>query len=226
MTRIDPDTRHKRFWRQSEVDDLKRLIDDGYSYSQIATRLGRSRVAVVIKVERINYRRMHTNSALAACDAKALLGLKCSKTVICWITGYGLKARNGGTKNKPLWRIQWLDLCEWLEDPTHWMAYDPARVTELALREHLTEIRQGQPRWLTVGEVAQRYNVGIQTVATWRIKGILPMVRYGNWWIRESDLDGFVPPCERSKAGIPRGSLRVLSGKDGIVAGVRQQEAA
>ena len=111
---------------------------------------------------------------------------------------------------------EWLDLMEWLEESTHWMCYDPAKVTERTLREHLTEIRQGQPRWLAVGDVAARYHVGVGTVAQWREKGILPMVRYGNYWVRESELDGFVPPAQRSLAGIPKGQRRVLDGKDGI----------
>jgi hypothetical protein len=197
--RTDPNTWHERYWRRSDIDELKRLIDEGYSYTLIARRLGRSREAVKIKAERINYRMMHTKNAISARDAQALLGLACSKTVIRWITGYGLKARNGGTKERPLWRIQWLDLMEWLEAPEHWMAYDPAKVSERTLREHLTEIRQGQPRWLTAGEVARRLCVTESAVATYRAGGLLPMVRYGNWWARESDVIGFVIPSERPR---------------------------
>lgn len=224
--RTDPNTWHERFWRQRDVDELKRLIDEGYSYDGIAKSLGRSRNAVIIKAKHQRYSLMTTRAVITTVDVRRMLGLSCAKSVTRWITGYGLKARNGGTKTHPIWRIQWLDLMEWLEVPEHWMAYDPAKVTERALREHLTEIRQGQPRWLAVSEVARRYNVGTQTVSQWRIKGILPMVRYGNWWTRESDLEGFVPPCERSKVGIPRGAKRLLSGSNAIIAEAQQMQAA
>ena len=224
--RTDPDTWHDRYWKRAEVDELKRLIDEGYSYDRIAKRLKRSRAAVVIKCRKLNYRLLHTRSALTAREAQRLLGLSDSKIVTRWITGYGLKARNGGDPQRPLWRIQWLDLMEWLEDPHHWMAYDPAKVTEATLREHLVEIRQGQPRWLTVGEVARRYCVSLGAVQQWREKGLLPMVRYGNWWARESDLAGFVIPSERSWVGMPLRATRLLVGKDRIVAGPPRQEAA
>lgn len=220
---IDRDAYPARYWRRAEVDLLIRLIDDGYNYDAIARRLKRTPVAVRIKAKRLSHRLLRTRSALGARGAQRLLGLACAKTVTLWIAGYGLKARNGGKPKRPLWRIQWLDLMAWLEDPRHWMAYNPARVTEPALREHLTEIRQGQPRWLAVGEVARRYCVTVGTVHQWRVKGFLSMTRYGNWWVRESDIEGWVQPCERSKAGIPRYAGRVVTGLDRIVAAPSSQ---
>jgi len=191
---------HPRYWKAREVDQLITLIDEGHNYAIIAKRLKRSRNAVIIKAKRLRYRLLGSRAALTATQAQVLLGLSCSKIISRWITHYGLTACNGRTACSPLWRIQWLDLMAWLEDPAHWMAYDPAAVTERALREHLTEIRQGQPRWIAAGDVARRYHVSISTVAQWRDKGLLPMTRYGNYWVRESDLDDFVIPSARSRA--------------------------
>lgn len=115
-----------RPWTIAELDELYTLIDKGFGYSHIARKLGRSREAVVLKTARINYRLTHTRAALTARDVAGLLGLSCSKTVARWIEQYGLRARNAGTKQKPIWRIQWDDLLTWLEDRAHWMAYDPA----------------------------------------------------------------------------------------------------
>jgi hypothetical protein len=39
-------------------------------------------------------------------------------------------------------------------------------------------------------------------VNNWVHDGHLPATRWGNWWVKESDLAGFVPPCERSKTGL------------------------
>lgn len=194
----------------------------GFGYAAIARRLGRSETAVRLKAKRLRYRLLHTRAALTAADVQRLLGLSCPKSVARWIEAYGLRARNAGTPRHPIYRVQWEDLYAWLEDPAHWMAYDPARCTEPPLREHLAELRQGQPRWLSVGEVARRYCVGCSTVKQWVAKGFLPATRYGNWWIRESDLDGWLPPCERSKAGIPRASGRRVVGRDRIVAAPRR----
>lgn len=215
-----------RDWGQDEISQLIDLVDKGFSYAHIARRLGRTETAVILKAKRIGYRLLHTRAALTCREIGDLLGLGCQKTAAKWIGRYGLKARNGGTKQKPIWRVQWEDLCAWLEDPAHWMAYDPARCTSPPLREHLVEIRQGQPRWLTPGQVAQRYSVGWGTVKQWVEKGFLPATRYGNWWIRESDLNGWVPPCQRSKAGIPKTSGRRVVGPDRIEPAPKRKRAA
>jgi hypothetical protein len=171
------------------------MIDEGRGYDAIARRLERTREAVVIKAKRLQYRVLDERAALTCRAVQRRLGLGDSKTVARWITAYGLKARNAGTKQRPLWRIQEEDLLAWLEDRHHWMAYDPDKVPGATLREHLTEIRQGQSRWLTPGDVARRYHVTSSAVQQWREKGWLPMTRYGNWWIWEADLENFVPPC-------------------------------
>ena len=198
--RTDPDTWKGRYWKRTEIDTLLAMIDQGCGYATIAKRLGRTKEAVMIKAERLSYRLLNERAALTCRAVQRRLGLTCSKTVARWISTYGLKARNAGTKAKPLWRIQEEDLLAWLEDRHHWMAYDPANVPGATLREHLTEIRHRQPRWLTPGEVARRFHVDPGTVASWRDKGLLSMTRYGNWWVWEVDLVGFVPPCERAKS--------------------------
>jgi hypothetical protein len=215
-------------WSAADIDQLHTLIDKGFGYDHIARKLGRTRTAVLLKAKRISYRLTHTRAALSARDAAGVLGLSCSKTVARWIGGYGLKARNAGTRDRPLWRIQWEDLLAWLEDRDHWMAYDPMRCVDLCLREHLVEIRETQPgRWLTPGEVGQRYCVTFEAVKQWVAKGFIPATRYGNWWIWDGDLVDFVPPCDRSKAGIPRAARRIVVGPDRIVAGplVRREAA-
>lgn len=214
-----------RNWSQDEISRLIDLIDQGHGYAAIARRLGRSKEAVLLKAQRINHRLLRSRAALTAREVGKLLGLGCSKTVSRWIERYGLKARNAGTKHKPLWRVQWEDVCAWLEEPEHWMAYDPTRCTNPSLREHLIELRAGRPRWLTPGDVARRYCVTWQAVKQWISKGFLPAVRYGNWWINERDLAGWLPPCERSKAGIPKASGRRVDGLDRIVAAPKRRAA-
>lgn len=107
-------------WTPADVWTLYDLIDAGYSYAAIGRKLGRTTTAVTIKSKRLRHRLMHAKSALSARQIKDILGLACSKTVTRWITTYGLKARNGGTKERPLWRVQVDDLAAWLDDPRQW----------------------------------------------------------------------------------------------------------
>ena len=186
-------------WTPKDLDTLYQMIDAGYGYDAIARRLKRSRVAVVLKCRRLDYRLLTTRAALTCRQAQTLLGIGCAKTITRWIGMGLLKARNAGMPERPLWRIQWEDLCAFLEEPTNWMAYDPARITEATLREWAQELRAGKPRWLRQGEIAARYGVTVEAVGQWIQKGWLPAVRYGNWWVNEAALVGWVPPCMRDR---------------------------
>jgi hypothetical protein len=127
----------------------------------------------------------------------------CPKIVSRWIKRGWLKARNGGSLAKPLYRIQWEDLTTFLECPDYWIAWQPERITDLALREWAQELRVGQPRLLSQREVARRYHVSVDAVGQWIDKGWLKAERYGNRRVPESALEGFVPPCMRDRRTAP-----------------------
>lgn len=189
-----------RPWTGEERDRLFELINCGYGYNAIAKKLRRSRNSVIIELKRRRYHRVTTGPATwSAHDVARLLGLSCSKIVSGWIRRKWLKARNAGRKDRPLWRISPADLYSCLEQPQTWMAWEVENITDPAIRAWAEELRQGQPRWLTEGEVAARYHVTPKAVYQWILWGFLPAVRYDNHYIRESDLEGFVPPCERPR---------------------------
>lgn len=213
-----------RSWTSQERNTLFELIDRGYSYDAIARKLNRSRNSILVEIKRRHYHHITTTPATwSARDVARALGLGCSKTVSRWIRWGWLKARNAGTKQRPLWRITPIDLYACLEKPNTWMAWEIERITDPVLREWAQELREDQPRWLSTGEIAARYSVGPKTVYQWISKGWLPAVRYDNHYIRESDLVGWVPPCERSKTTwkhAPRDWPRdgwVVAGKHGGV---------
>jgi DNA-binding transcriptional MerR regulator len=217
-----------RPWTADDLLQLRLLIDEGFGYAAIAERLSRTENAIFMKTKDIGYKLLHSREALTCKEIADLLGLACPKRVTRWITTYGLRARNAqaGTNKPTIWRVQWGDLLDWLEDERHWMAYDPATITDPQLRERLTRLRAGRPGWLRPGEVARRYHVGADAVKQWIVKGFIPATRYGNWWVRESDLAGFVPPCERDRTGIPKASRRLVVGPDRIIAGPPARKAA
>ena len=187
-------------WSVNEQTRLETMIESGASYSAIAKRLKRSRNAVQIKCKRLRLRITTTRETLSARDVAETLGIGCPKTITRWITQYGLVAHNGGD-GRPLWRVQWDDLLTWLADRCHWMAYDPTRIPDRALREWACELRIGAGRWLTPGQVGERLHVDHRTVNAWIVKGQIAATRYGNWWIWSGDLDGFVIPGDRPRPG-------------------------
>ena len=105
-------------------------------------------------------------------------------------------------------------MLDFLQDGRYWHLWEPERVGP-RLRIWVTEMRDGV-RFLTTGQVAAKFYVEHATVNNWIHKGYLPAVRRGNWLIRESDLVGFVPPCERPRQGIKR----MVAGRH---AGTRQE---
>lgn len=205
-------------WTPLDLERLERLIELGYSYDAIGRRLGRSRNAVVIKAKRRGVGLLRTTQAMTAGEVARLLGIGCSKTITRWIGDGWLKARNGGQSDHPIWRIQHLDLLTFLECSDYWMAWEPAQITDPGIRGWTEELRRGQPRWLTPGEAGQRCGVSARAVYRWIAMGYMPSKRYGNHWILESDLEGWVLPCERSRVGIPRAAGRQVVGKEQLVA--------
>jgi excisionase family DNA binding protein len=173
-------------WRPWTADDetqLELLLAQGLPYTQIAKRLRRTRVAVVIRCKRQQMRLLTIPGVLSARDVAEQLGLACSKKVADWIARGWLKARNGGTKDKPLWRIQDLDLLAFLENSDYWMSWDPHHIPDPAFREWAVEQRQHGPDWITTGEAARRLHVIHNTVHQWIEKGYLTAKRYGNWYV-------------------------------------------
>lgn len=207
-------------WPAEQTDLLHKMLDAGYGYDAIARRLGRTRVAVEIKCKRAGVRVTTSPATLSARDVAALLGKGCSKSVTRWIQQGWLRARNaGGPGHTALWRVQWDDLTAFMERREYWSTWEPARITDACLREWAQELRQHEPRYLTMGQVAARFCVSYKAVAQWINKGWLPAIRAGkqNRLVLESDLDGWVVPADRSKAGIPKGAGRVVVGKAQIV---------
>jgi hypothetical protein len=203
-------------WTPEQIHRLYVLVDSGASFDAIARRLKRTRTAVEVKCKRLGIGVTTSPAALSCREVARLLGKPCSKSVTRWITKLGwLKASNAGQPHRPLWRVQWEDLTAFMERREHWMAWDASTITDLALREWAQEIRVGG-RWLTPGEVARRLHVVPATPQAWIEKGLLPAVKYGNWWIWSADLVGFRVPgdlphsTEMHADGLPARILPLL----------------
>lgn len=187
----------QREWTVADDSDLRELLWAGHDYDTIARRLGRSRNAIVIRCKRhLRLRLLRVPTLLTCREVATLLGLGCSKTVTRWIELGWLPGRKTRIGTRHVWRIHDLDLYDMLMNEQTWMAWAPERITDPDLRQWTAELRAGAPRWLTTGEVARRLGFVVGAVHRWIVEGRLPAVRYGNWYIRESDLVGFVAPID------------------------------
>lgn len=186
-----------RYWTTKETDQLIDLVEQGYSYAQIAKRLKRTETSVKLRAKRIGVRVTTTNATMSCRDVASHLGIPCSKAVSGWIRRGWLKARDAGKAPRILWRITWDDLTAFLENPAHWVAWRGDRIPDLALREWALELRAGEERLLSQSDVARRYHVTIEAVGQWIYKGWLPSVRYGNRRVPASALDGWIAPIDR-----------------------------
>lgn len=203
-------------WTAEHLVTLRELIDEGYSYDEIAARLGRTRDAVEIKCKRaLGIRLLTTQARLTAQQVADLLGIGYnSKTVILWIQRGWLQARHG---SRAAWRIAWNDLIAFVARRDYWMAYDAHRIRDTALRVYVLRLQaEAGGRWMTTAEVATQLCVSRGVVEMWIRCGALPAVRSPShkFWIWSADLDGWVLPSERSRAGIPRSARRRIVGND------------
>lgn len=186
-------------WTTLEKMELEWMIEQGYSIKRCARALKRSPNSIKIKCQRLGLRLRSDRRSLHCRDIAKIMGLGCGKSVVGWVRQGWLKPLRQKRSNYGTWRFDELALWAFIELHEAHMVWDPERITDPDLREHARAIRATAVRWLRPGEVARRYHVGHPTVNNWIEKGLLPGVRFGNWWIREDTLAGFVPPCDRER---------------------------
>lgn len=188
-----------RAWTHEQTDALATLLANGLSYDEIARRLGRTPTAVRVRCWRLGWTMQQHPTVLTASEAARLLGAS-AYAIVTWIARGWLPARRRRSGPHTYWAIQYDALRAMLANDATWMAWQPERVPDPALRAELLALRAGQPAWLTVGEVARRCHVTTRAVYAWIMRGQLPATRYGNHYVRESDLVGWVVPGDRPRA--------------------------
>lgn len=185
-------------WTECELEIVEEGLHEGLSDAAIARSLsGRTALAVRIIRKRRGLGSV-TAHTLNARKVAAMLGIACAKSVVRCVEMGLLEGKQrhprGGNKQ---WLFTEEAVLEFMRNPASWPAWMPERIADSALREWAFEIRR--ERYLSAGEIARRYCVGRQTVSSWLERGLLPCIRYGNRWVPESALCGFVPPCERER---------------------------
>jgi RNA polymerase sigma-70 factor (ECF subfamily) len=200
---------HDRNWAPSEIERLQLGVSQGWNDQAIGQWLGRTPTAIHVKLTKLGISRRAPTTGVASDVARAL-GAKCAKTVQRWAKLGWLSVHRSSDAQGAVWRFLWADVWAFLEKPEYWMAWYPERIIDPARRTWAIEMRKGKPQWLMPGQVARRYHVTRNVVNTWITRFGLPATRYGNWWVNEANLEGWVPPGERLRDWGP-GRPRVQS---------------
>lgn len=209
----------ERRWTRRQDELLDRGLERGISLAQIAAQVKRTAVAVKVRCKRRGIS-IRAYRPMSARQVARRLGIPDSdgKTVVRWIERGLLKGHASAVgAGRGLRHVVTEEaLFEFMANERTWPAWRVDRIPDPALREWAAELRAGT-RFLRVGEVAERLFVNIGTVWDWVTYGHLRSIQWGNHWIRESDLAGFVPPGMRSRLGLQPGSNRYTADEDAII---------
>lgn len=182
-------SRAKKYWTASEVMRLEDMLASGNSYRRIASRLQRSIGAIQRRAEYIGMRLTKQPRVYTAIAAGALFGHIREDTMLTWIRHGYMKAANSGAGRHGRWHITEEALLVFIDNADYWMLWQPSHLTDGEWRAYATEIRHGQPAWLSIREVAERCYVSESTVKRWIDGGSLPAVRRLQMkWVRETDV--------------------------------------
>lgn len=190
----------RRNWTPAELLELQELLSHGLTDDRIAHSLGRTALAIRLARKRhgiVGRRQLFLTTRGVA---KAI-GVRCSKTVAKWIRRGWLRARKGqqvGPHHE--YYVAREALYDFLQDRRYWHVWRPDRIEDPEIKDWAAERRL--ERYLRPGEVAARLCVHQHAVNQWIHKGLLPAYRWGNWWLKESDVEAFRLPCERSRKGM------------------------
>jgi hypothetical protein len=91
------------------------------------------------------------------------------------------------------WRMRRTAFHAWATRPENWVYFirsvrNPARITDEKLRRLVERRAAAWPdAWWSIGEVADYHGVIHQDINKYVRRGVLPGVKWNNWWIRRSD---------------------------------------
>jgi hypothetical protein len=180
-----------RPWTDLELLEALDLRDQGLPLRSVARRLKRSEAAV----KNALLRHGATNQRIPLYtlpDIAELMG-----TTYRRVQGWQRYALPVQTKQRRL-LVPWLDLMEWLEEPAHYMMYDPVDCTEATLREHLVDLHRDHGGWVNVATIAAWHRVSVAAVQRWVRRGDMVAVEYENrYWVERRIVEAFVIPSER-----------------------------
>jgi hypothetical protein len=172
-------SRRRLSWTRAEEFRLLELLEAHHPYAAIARILGRTEQAIRDRCAQ------HLGAAMSRANGRSvtatarLLGVE-SKTVAWWTREGWLRATAPITPmgKGALRLVEEDDLMAFLGDEAHWHLWEPARVTDVALRDWAVEQRRGL-RFLTARQAGQVLGLSHHRVNQLINRGRLRAVRRG-----------------------------------------------
>lgn len=198
-----------RIWTEQE-DQFLRENHGRLSEAGIARQLGRTPIAVHIHKER-ELKLFSMSKAPEILTAEQIaIGLGCDGKSVHRLIDRGIMPGRRLPSVRMIRVVGRIALMKWLINPDNWIYFKPDRVGALRrrgkrgygaaydfafweeARRLVAKARRGRKdQWLTPGQVTRRLRIkvsGTRYVNVAIRKGTLKATRWGNWWIRRSDL--------------------------------------
>ena len=200
-------THYGRHWTQQDDWELRNLTDQNLSIDIIAKRLHRTVLAVQKRLNDHDIQRIHRNNSIytvAQVGRILQVGIYC---ITRWIDQGLLKAKRiprrkdkKSQSTRSFYRIDSLDLYDFLADPRHWHLYRVADITDEFLRRDLVGVHREMPRWWYIDDVAERYGVSLGGVRHWCNLGKIPYELIVRTYVFDPEkLVDWVPPYKSSQ---------------------------
>ena len=194
--------RHR--WGNGEDARLIALLEDHVSWDDIATAMGVTKSACQVRARAlgISFRTANGYDQRAICR---IMGVA-HQALARWVRR-GLLRVHPTTQRRGRGCFRFVeldDLAEFLADEGHWHHWEPERITDLAIREWATELRQGLT-FLTTTQAAPilcMSPLGVQlAIREGRLRAVRRAEKGGKWLVRSDWLHLAAP---RSLKGRPK----------------------
>lgn len=182
--------------RWTEQDESFLVINRcSLSPKQIAGSLGRSELAVRLKLKRLGYKWIKGVEGFFTARATARIFGVDSKTVAWWIDNGWLEGDRFPIGYGPylVRRISYDAIRNFIEKGQYWHLWDPQRMKPGSLKEWAGEVRNGRGRFVTTGELSRITYWSVGWIGKLIRRGIIKAIRYGaNWKIPQEEADRFL----------------------------------
>lgn len=173
-------------WRPEETEFVRRNLGP-MTYEEIGEALGRTGHAVKIRKTRERIPAPSKRPGYLTGHQVAKLFRVDIHSVMLWhergIMQFEVLPGERGILNVHIRTVY-----RWAVQPRNWIYFIARRVRDAHLRR-LVELAQERwgDEWWTVGQVTAYHGLTDGLVQRHIQKGLLPAVRWGNWWVRKSD---------------------------------------
>ena len=158
------------------------------SYEEIGERLGRNPKAIeIIRIRKDIPSASKKPGWLTGMGVTKILGNDIHSVIL--YNKYGILDFDKVPGDRGILRIKKLRLYMWAINPENWIYFKYENVKDRHLKRLLTLARERwDDEWWTPGQAGAYFGVDSGLINNRILNGTLPAKRWGNWWIKRSDV--------------------------------------